>query len=80
MLVSNLVNNKRNTTSYFLSYKSLYFKLEFESWAQSKNTQFIIAQAEILDILPEQDKIYLCVESQSMRSLFFTNQGSKHFH
>lgn len=60
MFMSNLVKNKRNTTSYFLGYKCLYFKLEFESRVQSKNTQFIIAQAEILDLLPGQDKIFMC--------------------
>lgn len=59
---------------------SLLKALEFESQAQSKNIQFNIVQAEILNLLLEQGKIYLCVESQWVRSSFLTNQGSKHFH
>lgn len=59
---------------------SLLKALEFESQAQSKNIQFNIVQAEILNLLLEQGKIHLCVESQWARSSLFTNQGSKHFH
>jgi len=59
---------------------SLLKASEFESQAQSKNTQFNIVQAEFLNLLLEQGRIYLCVGSQPVRSLFFTNQGSKNFH
>lgn len=42
---------------------SLLKALEFESQAQSKNIQFNIVQAEFLNLLLEQGKIYLWVES-----------------
>ena len=59
---------------------SLLKALEFESQAQGKNIRFNIVQAEFLNLLLEQGEMYLCIESQSVRSSFFTNQGSKHLH
>lgn len=43
---------------------SLLKALEFEGQVQTKRTQVIIVQTDFLDLL-QQDKIYLCVESQS---------------
>lgn len=58
---------------------SLLKTLEFESQVQGVKTLFNIVQAEVLNLILGQGKMYLCIESQSVTLTFFTNQGSMYF-